>query len=105
MGTRRKRRSEETLRRETTWSAALTWYGRERGLAALHQTGELVAKAQAVVLAAVLRVDVRHVGQVRAWPGRLVRRQVLQVVVRDDGLGVGRLPDPALLHPGAVEGR
>ena len=65
---------------------------------------QLIRQADAVVLAAILGVDLEHIGEVEAGQRRLVRRDVRAVVAGDDGLGERRRESPDIRNPVAGEG-
>src|SRR5262249_25634659 len=78
-------------------------FGERLTLTGEHLFGHPFAEAEAVVLAAILWVDVGHVGQEDTRQRRLVRRELRQVVGGDDGLREGGAEDPVLFDPRRIQ--
>src|SRR5207237_3934055 len=68
-----------------------------------HHARHAFAEPQAVVLAAILGIDVSHVRQEYADKWRAMRWQGLNIIGRDDRLGKRRAKHPALLDPARVD--
>src|SRR5579859_7913299 len=75
------------------------WQERETEQSRPQTRGKRIRQPDAVVLAAILGIDLEHVGDVEIGDGCLVRRDVALVVQRDDRLGKGRGKAPALAYP------
>src|SRR4051812_27733795 len=79
--------------------------GQSRGRPLPQQLGRcLIAKADGVVGAAILGIDLGGVRQEEARDAGLEWWDEVLVADRDDRLGGGLAEEPAVAHPGAVEG-